>query len=53
MEQIVPLILESGRTAIDMALYLLMPVMVVMLALMKLLEAKGYWPLWRTDCHRC
>ncbi|MBN3563330.1 nucleoside recognition family protein [Aliamphritea spongicola] len=41
MEQIVPLILESGRTAIDMALYLLMPVMVVMLALMKLLEAKG------------
>ena len=41
MEQIVPLILESGRTAIDMALYLLMPIMVVMLALMKLLEAKG------------
>lgn len=41
MEQIITLILESGRTAIDMALYILLPVMVVMLALMKLLEAKG------------
>jgi len=41
VEQIITLILESGRTAIDMALYILLPVMVVMLALMKLLEAKG------------
>ncbi|MEH6579488.1 MAG: nucleoside recognition family protein [Amphritea sp.] len=41
MEQIITLILDSGRAAIDMALYILLPVMVVMLALMKLLEAKG------------
>ena len=41
MEQIITLILESGRTAIDMAFYVLLPVMVVMLALMKLLESKG------------
>lgn len=41
MEQIITLILDSGRTAIDMALYVLLPVMVVMLALMKLLESKG------------
>ncbi len=41
MEQIITLILESGRTAIDMALYVLLPVMVVMLAIMKLLESKG------------
>lgn len=41
MEQIITLILESGRTAIDMVLYTLLPVMVVMLALMKLLENKG------------
>ncbi|MBU2966046.1 nucleoside recognition family protein [Amphritea sp. 2_MG-2023] len=41
MEQIITLILESGRTAIDMVLYVLLPVMVVMLALMKLLESKG------------
>lgn len=41
MEQIITLILDSGRTAIDVALYVLLPVMVVMLALMKLLESKG------------
>lgn len=41
MEQVITLILDSGRTAIDMALYVLLPVMVVMLALMHLLEAKG------------
>lgn len=41
MEQIITLILESGRTAIDMALYVLLPVMVVMLALMQLLESRG------------
>ena len=41
MEQVISVILESGRTAIDMALYLLMPIMVVMLSLMKLLDARG------------
>lgn len=41
MEQIITLILDSGRTAMDVALYVLLPVMVVMLALMKLLESKG------------
>ncbi|SEQ97966.1 Spore maturation protein SpmB [Amphritea atlantica] len=41
MEQIITLILDSGRTAMDMVLYVLLPVMVVMLALMKLLESKG------------
>ncbi|WP_286239567.1 nucleoside recognition domain-containing protein [Neptuniibacter halophilus] len=41
MEQIVSLILESGRSGLDMGLYILLPIMVVMLALMKLLDAKG------------
>ncbi len=41
MEQIISVILESGRAAVDMALYILLPVMVVMLALMKLLDAYG------------
>lgn len=41
MEQIISVILESGKVAVDMALYILLPVMVVMLALMKLLDAKG------------
>ncbi|EAR62415.1 nucleoside recognition domain-containing protein [Neptuniibacter caesariensis] len=41
MEQLVTLILDSGRAGLDMGLYILLPIMVVMLALMKLLDAKG------------
>lgn len=41
MEQIIGVILESGKTALDMAFYILLPIMVIMLAIMKLLEAKG------------
>ncbi|MEW5009719.1 MAG: nucleoside recognition family protein [Cycloclasticus sp.] len=41
MQQFISLVIESGRTGLDMALYILLPIMVVMLALMKLLEAKG------------
>ncbi|GGO79688.1 hypothetical protein GCM10011348_14580 [Marinobacterium nitratireducens] len=41
MDAIVSVILESGRTAIDLALYILLPILVVMLALMKLLESWG------------
>lgn len=33
--------LASGRTALDLALYLLLPVMVIMLAMMQALEARG------------
>lgn len=41
MQELVSIILASGRTAIELALYLLLPVMVVMMALMKVLEARG------------
>ncbi len=41
MDQLVTLILDSGRSGLDMGLYILLPIMVVMLALMKLLDAKG------------
>ena len=41
MEQIINVILDSGRSALDMALYMLLPIMVIMLAIMKLLDAKG------------
>lgn len=41
MEQIISVILESGKTALDMALYILLPIMVIMLAIMRLLDAKG------------
>lgn len=41
MAQIVDVLLQSGKSAIELALYILLPIMVVMMALMKLLEAKG------------
>jgi len=41
MEAIISVILQAGRTGIELALYVLLPIMVVMLALMKLLEARG------------
>lgn len=41
MEQIIAVILDSGRTGLDMGLYILLPIMVVMSAFMKLLDAKG------------
>lgn len=41
MEQFIQLILQAGKTTIDLALYVLLPVLVVMMALMKVLEAKG------------
>ncbi len=41
MQELVTLILAAGHTAVDLALYLLLPVMVIMLALMKVLEARG------------
>ncbi len=41
MQQIIQLILEAGKTTVDLALYVLLPVLVIMMALMKLLEARG------------
>jgi spore maturation protein SpmB len=41
MTAVVDILLQSGKSAIELALYILLPIMVVMMALMKLLEAKG------------
>jgi spore maturation protein SpmB len=41
MEIIVEVILKGGRTAVEIALFVLLPVMIVMLTLMRLLEARG------------
>ncbi|PLX69437.1 MAG: nucleoside recognition family protein [Denitrovibrio sp.] len=41
MEALINIILTSGKTGIDIALYTLLPVMVVMMGFMKLMEAKG------------
>jgi spore maturation protein SpmB len=41
VEEIIAVILDSGRTGLDMGLYILLPIMVVMSAFMKLLDAKG------------
>lgn len=41
LEQVIGLILDSGRAGLDLGLYILLPIMVIMLAIMKLLDAKG------------
>ncbi len=41
MQTVVDLIIVSGETAVDLALYLLLPVLVVLMALMRVLEDKG------------
>ncbi len=42
MSEAVALILAAGRSAVELALYVLLPIMVVMLSLMRLLEARGW-----------
>jgi spore maturation protein SpmB len=41
MDILIEIILKAGRSAIELALFVLLPVMVVMLSLMRLLEARG------------
>ncbi len=41
MNEFANLILQSGRTAVELALFVLLPVMIVMLSCMRLLEARG------------
>ncbi|MFW5994383.1 MAG: nucleoside recognition domain-containing protein [Halanaerobiaceae bacterium] len=41
MQTVVDLIITSGETGVDLALYLLLPVLVVLMALMRVLEDKG------------
>jgi spore maturation protein SpmB len=41
MDILIELILRAGRSAVELALFVLLPVMVVMLTFMRLLEARG------------
>lgn len=41
MEILIEVILKAGRSAVELSLFILLPVMVVMLSLMRLLEARG------------
>ncbi len=41
MDILIDIILKSGRSAVELSLFILLPVMVVMLSLMRLLEAGG------------
>ncbi|HLO64060.1 MAG TPA: nucleoside recognition domain-containing protein [Azonexus sp.] len=41
MDILIDLILKAGRSAVELSLFILLPVMVVMLSLMRLLEARG------------
>lgn len=41
MTALIDIILSAGRSAVELSLFILLPVMVVMLSLMRLLEARG------------
>lgn len=41
MEELINIIMQSGRSGIELALYTLLPVLVIMMATMKVLEARG------------
>ena len=41
MDILIDIILKAGRSAVELSLFVLLPVMVVMLSLMRLLEARG------------
>lgn len=41
MESLTQIILTAGRSAVELSLFVLLPIMVVMLSLMRLLEARG------------
>ena len=41
MDILIDIILKAGRSAVELALFILLPVMVVMLSLMRLIEARG------------
>jgi spore maturation protein SpmB len=41
LEEFIKIMLTSGRTALELALYVLLPVLVVMMAIMKVVEARG------------
>jgi spore maturation protein SpmB len=41
LEEFIKIVLLSGKTALDLGLYVLLPVLVVMMALMKVVEARG------------
>ena len=41
MDLLIEVVLKAGRSAVELALFVLLPIMVVMLSLMRLLEARG------------
>jgi spore maturation protein SpmB len=41
LDEFIKIVLQSGRTALELALYVLLPVLVIMMAMMKVVEARG------------
>lgn len=41
MDVLIEVLLRAGRSAVELSLFVLLPVMVVMLSLMRFLEARG------------
>lgn len=42
MQHIVHIIIEAGKTGVELSLYIILPIMVVMMAVMKVLDEKGF-----------
>ena len=45
---LIDVVLEAGRAAVEFALFVMLPIMVVMLCIMRLAEARG-WLDWLVD----
>jgi sorbitol-specific phosphotransferase system component IIBC len=50
---LIGIIMSAGKSSVDVALYTLLPIMVVMLMIMKYLEVRGYWTLSSAGSRRC
>jgi hypothetical protein len=46
MDLLIDVILRAGRSAVELSFFILLPVMIVMLSLMRLLEARGCSTGW-------
>jgi len=54
MDLITDIILRAGRSAVELSLFVLLPIMVVMLSLIACSKpvacSTGSWPVWRPYC---
>lgn len=47
MQEFIKLMLDSGRTGVELSLYTILPIMVIMMAIMNVLDKKIYYHGWQ------